>query len=123
MTAGTDWGFAFNRGNTLAFAGYSFSHYYADPAIDTRSQNRVVIGLTHHIAPKLYGQLIYSFQYSDYDNVDRRDARHIAVANLSYEINRHLFTTLSGSFVDNDSTQLRASYQSAGASLSLTWRF
>ncbi len=123
LTAGTDWGFGFNNGNTLAFFGYSFTHYYADPGIDTLSQNRVLAGITHHIAPKLYGQLIYAFQHSNYDEVSRRDLRHIAIVNLSYQINAHLFTTLSGNFVDNDSTQLRASYQSAGASLGLTWQF
>ncbi len=123
LTTGTDWGFSFNDGNTLAFVGYSFTHYYADPGIDERNQHRAVVGITHHIAQRVYGQVVYSYQHSDYDNVDRTDSRHIAAVNFSYQINRHLFATASASFVDNDSTQLRSSYQSTGASLGLTWQF
>src|SRR5262249_9076611 len=40
FTTGTDWGFAFNHGLTLAFIGYGFSEFLADPTMDSRSQHR-----------------------------------------------------------------------------------
>ncbi len=123
LTAGTDWGFAFNGGNSLAFIGYSFTDYLADPNIDDRFSHRGTVGLVHQFKPQLYGQAYYQYQYTDFQEVDRRDSRHIFGVSLTYQINRRLFTSLTGSFVDNDSTQNLASYQSAGASLGLTWQF
>ncbi len=123
VNLGTDWGVSFNQGNSLAFVGFSFSHYYTDPGIDTRNVSKTVLGLTHQIRPQLSGQIVYSHQYSDFEEVDRRDSRHIVILGVTYEFNPHLFGNVSGNFVDNDSTQNRASYQSAGASLGLTWNF
>ena len=123
LTAGTDWGFAFNRGNSLALIGYQFTNYYADPDIDSRAAHRAIAGLVHQFRPQLYGQLLYAYQYNDYREVARSDHRHILSLNFIYQFNRHLFGTLAGTFVDNDSTQDRASYQSAGASLGLSYQF
>lgn len=123
LHAGTDYGIGFNGGNSLAFAGYQFTHYFADPDIDDRSSQRAVIGLTHQIRPQLYGQLFYAYQYTDFTSFDRTDHRHILSLSLAWQLNRRLFTTLAGSLVDNDSTQARGSYQGANASLGLTWQF
>lgn len=122
-SVGTDWGYAFNNGNSLAFVGYNYTYYFSDPTIDNRGTHRALAGLSHMFRPQLMGQLLYQFQYSDYDDVDREDFRHIVALNLTYQFNRNWFATLSGNFVDSDSTQNRASYQSAGGSLGLTWQF
>jgi hypothetical protein len=123
FTAGTDWGVAFNQGLTLAFVGYSFSEYLADPSMDSRGQHRVVTGLTHQFRPQFFGQLFYAWQYSDYYNNDRHDSKHLLGVNLTYQIRRNIFTTLSGNWATNDSDAVKASYESAGASLGLTWQF
>jgi hypothetical protein len=47
----------------------------------------------------------------------------VVAANLIYQFNRHLFGNVGGTFIDNDSTQNRASYQAAVASVGLTWQF
>jgi hypothetical protein len=123
MTAGTDWGIPFNNGNSLAFIGYTYTYYLSDPSKDTRNSNRGVIGVTHTLAPQVYAQLLYTYAYDNYTGFDRHDSRQIVGANVTWQVNRHLFATLSGSFVDNDSTQNKASYQSAGGALQLTWQY
>lgn len=123
LTVGTDWGIPFNQGYSAGFVGYNFTHYLSDPDIDDRNAHRAVIGVVHTIRPQLYGQLFYSFNYDNYTGFDRRDFRHIVGANLTWQLNRHIFATLSGSFVDNDSNQEHASYQSAGAGVQLTWQY
>lgn len=123
LTIGTDWGFAFNSGRSLAFAGYSFTDYLADPTIDSRTQNKIVLGLTHQLRPQLYAQLIYAWQYSDFLNNDRHDSKHLIGLNLTYQLRRNLFTTLSGNWVTNDSDEVKGSYESAGAALGVTWQF
>jgi hypothetical protein len=123
LSAGTDWGFAFNKGNSLAFVGYSFTNYFSDPSIDNRTAHRAIVGVVHHFRPQFYGQAFYSYQYSDFQDVDRADSRHILGLSLTYQFNRRLFGTLSGSFIDSDSTQDRASYQSALVSAGVTLQF
>ena len=123
LSAGTDYGFSFNSGNSLAFIGYSFTNYFADPSIDNRSAHRAVLGVVHQLRPQLYGQFLYAYQFSDFQDVDRDDSRHLVSLSLTYQFNRQLFGTLSGSFIDNDSTQDEASYQSALVSAGLTFQF
>jgi len=123
VTAGTDWGFGFNAGNSYAAVGYSFSHYFADPSIDNRNAHRLVASVTHQLNPKLYGQLFYAYQYTLFEDVDRDDSRHILGLNLIYQINRRFFATATATFVDNESTQDQASYQAANAALGLTLQF
>jgi hypothetical protein len=123
LTAGTDWGIALNNGRSLLFTSYSYGYYFSDPGSDTRGQHRLVLGLTHQLRPQLFLQGIYQYQYNHFENVDRHDSRHILGTSLIWQINRRLYTTLSGTFVDSDSSQNNASYQSAGAMLGLTWQF
>jgi len=123
LTAGTSWGRAFNNGHSLLFTGYSFTHYIADPSIDTRNAHRVTAGISHQIRSNLTGQLVYAWQYSDFTDFDRRDSKHILGLNFIYQINQKWFTTISGSWVDNDSDALEASYQSAGGAVGVTYQF
>lgn len=123
FTIGTDYGIPFNQGNSAGFVGYNFTHYLSDPDIDTRNSHKAVVGVVHTIRPQMFAQLFYSFNYDNYTGFDRRDFRHIVGANLTWQVNRHLFATLSGSFVDNDSEQEHASYQSAGAAIQLTLQY
>lgn len=123
LSVGTDYGYAFNGGNSLAFIGYSYTHYYSDPTVDNRSTNRAIAGLAHQFKPQLYGQIYYAWELSNYENANRHDYKNLVACSLIYQFNRHLFGNISGSFVDSDSTQQRASYQAAIASLGLTWQF
>jgi Putative beta-barrel porin 2 len=121
--AGTDWGYAFNNGRSLFFAGYTFSTYVADPSVDTRNAHRIVVGLTHQIRDKLTGTLFYAWQYSDFTHFDRHDSKHLIGLNLIYQFHQNWFGTLSGSFADNDSDINIATYQAAGASVGVTYQF
>ena len=110
-------------GNSLAFIGYNFTHYFSDPSVDNRGVHRAVVGVAHQFKPQLTGQIFYAYEFSDYEDVDRHDSRHVVAANMVYQFNRHLFGNVGGSFIDNDSTQDRASYQAVVGSLGLTWQF
>ena len=123
LTTGTDWGIAFNKGYSLAFVGYSFSNYISDPSIDDRSTNRFIAGITHQFSARLFSTLFYQFAYSDYDNVDRTDYRHLVGGNLTYQIRSNLFGSVILTFVDNDSSQEFASYQTLNLSVGVNMQF
>jgi hypothetical protein len=123
VSVGTDYGISFNGGSSLAFIGYNFTHYFSDPSADNRGVHRAVIGVAHQFKPQLTGQMFYAYEFGDFEDVDRHDSRHVVAASLIYQFNRHLFGNVAGTFIDNDSTQNRASYQAAVASLGLTWQF
>ena len=123
VTAGTDWGHAFNKGYSLAFVGYSATNYFADPTIDNRIQHRAIVGVTHQFSQRLTGTLFYQFSYADFQNVDRRDYRHLLGATLNYQFTQKIFGTASSTFADNDSTQDLASFQSFSLSLGVTVQF
>lgn len=123
LSVGTDWAHVFNHGLSWAFTGYSFTDFLADPTIDSRTQHRIVLGLTHQFRPDLYAQLFYAWQYSDFYNDDRHDSKHLLGLGLTYQIRRNFFTTLGGHWSTNDSDAVKASYESAGASLGFRLQF
>ena len=123
LTAGTDWGYSFNKGYSLAFVGYSFTDYFAEPSMDSRQQHKAIVGLTHEFTPRLFATLFYQFSYSDYQNISRNDYRHLLGANATYQLSKKVFSSLTASFSDNDSTQDFASYQSFNISLGVTVQF
>ena len=123
VTAGTDWGYAFNKGYSMAFVGYSATNYFADPSLDNRSQHRAIVGVTHQFNERLIGTLFYQFSYADFQNVDRRDYRHLLGANLNYQFTRSIFGSLTSSFADQDSSQDFASFQAFTLSLGVTVQF
>ena len=123
VTAGTDWGYAFDKGYSLAFVGYSATNYFADPTMDNRLQHRAIVGVTHQFSQRLVGTLFYQFSYADFQNVDRRDYRHLLGATLNYQFTQGIFGTVSSTFADNDSTQEFASFQSFSLSLGVTVQF
>ena len=122
IAVGTDWGKSFNGGRSIAYVGYSFTEFFADPGTDDRGQHRAVVGIAHQFTGKLTGQAYYSWSYSDFD-IDRRDSRHVVGSSLIYQFADHWFGSVNASFVDSDSSQDFASYQSFGASLGLTVQF
>ncbi len=123
LTAGTDWGYGFNKGYSLVFAGYSFTNYFSDPTSDSRTQNRAIVGLTHQFSSKMVGTVFYQFTYSDFENVDRRDYRHLLGANLTYQFTQKVFGSVSSTFADNDSSADFASFQAFSLSLGVTVQF
>ena len=122
ISVGTDWGKSFNGGRSIAYIGYSFTEFFADPGTDDRGQHRAVVGIAHQFTGKLTGQLFYSWSHSDFD-IDRRDSRHVVGSSLIWQFADHWFGSVNASLVDNDSSQGIASYQSFGASLGLTVQF
>jgi hypothetical protein len=123
VSVGTDYGIGFNNGKSMAFVGYTFADHFAHPTIDSRRVNTAIAGLTHQFVPQLTGQLYYQFEYSDFYNTSRDDARNVIGLSLTYQLARHVFTTLSGSWVDNNSTDERASYQCATGALGFNLQF
>jgi hypothetical protein len=123
LTAGTDWGYSFNKGYSMVFAGYSFTNYFADPTVDSRTQNRAIVGITHQFSNRMVGTAFYQFTYSDFLNADRSDYRHLLGANLTYQFTQTVFGSVSSSFADNDSTADFASYQAFSLSLGVTVQF
>lgn len=123
LAAGTDWGYSFNAGRSVAFLGYNYEHYYADPSIDDRNSHRIVVGLAHQFRTDLTGQLYYAWQYNDYDGIARHDSRNLVGLNFVYSFTKNLFGNFATSFVDNDSSFAGASYQSVTASVGLTLQF
>lgn len=123
LAAGTDWGKSFNAGRSVAFVGYNFGHYFADPTIDNRDSHRVVVGVAHQLRQNLTGQLFYAWQFNDYTDLDRHDSRNMVGVNFVCAFTKSLFGSFTTSFVDNDSNFDQASYQSITASLGLTLQF
>jgi hypothetical protein len=123
FTGGTDWGIAFNGGRTLGFVGYSFSDYLSDPDIDTRLVHRVVAGFAHQVRSNLTAQLYYVYQYSNFTDFDRSDSKNAVSANLIYQFNDHWFGSWTSSFINQESTQPHAAYQSFNTSLGLSFHF
>lgn len=123
VAAGTDWGISFNAGRSVAFAGYNYGHYFADPSIDNRDSHRIVVGFAHQLRQNLTGQIFYAWQYNDYNDIDRSDSRNMVGVNFVCSFTKNLFGSFTTSFIDNDSTFDNASYQSITASLGLTLQF
>lgn len=123
FTGGLDWGVAFNAGRTLGFVGYSFTSYIADPSIDSRNVQRAIIGVAHQIRSNLTSQLYYMYQYGDFTDFDRRDSKNTVAGNIIYQFNEHWFGSITAAFVDNDSTQDNAGYQSFSTTLGVTVQF
>lgn len=120
---GTDWGFAFNRNSSLFFVGSSFSHYFADPNVDSRSVGRAIVGVTQQIRQQVYAQVYYQYQYSSFDNISRNDSRNVLGLSVTWQLNKHLFTSINGSFINNLSTETNAPYKSANIGWGLNWQF
>ena len=123
FTGGLDWGHSFNAGRSVVFAGTSYSYYLADPSVDSRAALRAVIGLAHQIRSNLTGQAYYQYQYSDYTDFGRQDNRHVIAGNLLYQFSEHFFGSVNVSWVNNESSQDHASYQSFGAGLGLMLQY
>lgn len=123
VSVGTDYGIGFNHGKSLAFVGYTFANHFANPTSDDRQVNTAIVGLTHQFLPQLTGQVYYQFENSHFYDVERDDSRNVIGLSLTYQLTRRLFTTLSGSWVDNNSSDERASYQSAGGSLGFNLQY
>ena len=123
FTGGLDWGHGFNAGRSVVFLGTSYSYYLADPSVDSRATLRGVVGLAHQLRSNLTGQAYYAYQYSDYTDFGRQDNRHVVAGNLLYQFGEHFFGSLNVSWVNNESSQNRASYQGFSTGLGLTLQY
>jgi len=123
VTAGIEKEWAFNRDQTVLFIAYSFSNFFSSPPVDNRLLHRATLGITQQIVPSLYGQLFYSYQFSDYTNLDRQDSRNFVGANLVYQFKDHWFARVSTYLVDSHSSRSAFSYQTFGVGLGAGYNF
>lgn len=124
FSGGTDWGYGFNGGRSLLFAGYKFSCYLAQPEADTRTVHQLIGGLTHSFTNTLYGQVFYSYQFSSYfEDVSRQDSRQIVGANLAWHFATNWFGILTASLADNESTNPVANYQAFNLGLGVNYQY
>ena len=123
VTVGTDWGVPFNNGRSLAFVGYSYGHYFADPSIDSRDSHLIIVGVAQQFRSNLIGQVYYSWQYNDFTDYSRHDSRNFAGANLIYQFSDRVFGSATTTFTDSNSSVESASYQSVTASVGVTIPF
>ncbi len=123
LTAGVEQNVVFNRGRTMVFGGYSFSHYFAYPSPDDRNTNRFIVGFNQQLITRAYVQLYYSFAYSAYEGFGRNDLRQIGGLNLTYEFTPQLFGSLNSAFVDNESNRSFADYQSLTVGAAFSFQF
>ena len=123
FTGGTDWGIALNGGRTLGFLGYSFTDYISDPGIDSRLVHRVVAGFAHQILSNLTAQLYYVYQYSDFTDFDRSDSKSTVSGALIYQFNDHWYGSWTTSFINQESSEIHASYLSISTSVGLSLHF
>ncbi len=123
VSAGIQKEWAFNRDRTIFFVGYNFSDHFSFPSADNRNSHRVTVGVTQQLRQSLHAQLYYSYQYSDFTSVLRNDSRNLVGLNLVYQITNRWSGNATAYFVDNDSTQSRASYQTVGLGLGVACHF
>ena len=123
LTTGVDQDWTVNKGRTILSMGYAYTHHFASPAIDDRSTNAVVFGVTHQFKPALFGQVYYSYQFTDYLEASRNDSRNLVAFNLIYQFSKGLFGTFNTTFVDNRSTVGAASYQMFNVGFGVTYQF
>lgn len=123
LTTGLEHSVVINRGRTMLFGGYSYSHYFADPSPDDRNTNRLIVGFNQQLHPRAYAQLYYAFAYTAYEGFGRHDVRQIGGLNLTYQFTSKLFGTLNSALVDNESNRDFADYQSFAVSAGITFQF
>jgi hypothetical protein len=123
LSAGTDYGYAFNNGNSLAFIGYTLTDHLTDPQIDARVNHSVTLGYSQALNPRLIAQVYAQYQHDNYQSFDREDDRYIVGASLTYQLDKHFFGSINASLVNNASDERKADYESAGVGLSLTYQY
>jgi hypothetical protein len=123
FSGGTDWGWGFNEGRSLLFTGYKFTSFLADPSADSRNVHRAILGVSHAFTGTLYGQLYYAYQYSDYYDGDRHDSRNIVGSSLAWQIATNWFGIVTATLVDNDSSNVVASYQTFNLGVGFNFQY
>jgi hypothetical protein len=122
-------GFTYQRyyaaSRTSAFADIGVKHRYTNPASDERDEFKLALGVTRQIADQVYAQGYYEYRYANYEEGGREDQRHFLGASLIYLFSDSLRASLGVSFIDNNSNQPGADYQTfnAGLGTSVSWEF
>ena len=91
--------------------------------MDSHLVNRVIGGFAHQLRPNLTAQAYYLFQTSNYTNFDRFDTKHTFATALIYQLSDHWFGSWTNSYINNDSSQPHASYESFNTALGVTFQF
>lgn len=127
--AGMGYSYRIEKSKTNIFSDIRYQHHFVSPSDRNRDQDRdtvrVMLGLTQQIADNLFVQGYYEYRFSDYTSFGREDSRNTVGASLIWEATRNLSLRLNTSFIDNDSTDEIAQFQTinTGMGSSLIWRF
>lgn len=122
---GVNHSISFNNDRSALFGGYRFVQTFTQPKSSQYDAHRIIAGLTHQFTDLFSTNLIYSYQFSDYNKIARHDNLHLVALQLNFDINEYVSLRLTGSFSDNDSDSSNFEYQSfsSGLGSSFTLRF
>jgi opacity protein-like surface antigen len=124
---GIGYGHLFDRTKTYLFSDLRYQHHFVTSEADTnRDTVRVMLGLTQQLVESWFVQGYYEYRFSDYDDgFKRQDSRHTLGASLIWEATKNLSLRLNTSFIDNDSNDPNAQFQTinTGMGSSLVWRY
>jgi Putative beta-barrel porin 2 len=124
---GLGYGYLFQDTQTNLFSDIRYQHHFVTSAADTsRDTIRVLAGVTQQLVQNVFLQGYYEYRFSDYEDAfGREDSRHTFGGSLIWEATRNLSLRLNTSFIDNDSTDANAAFQTINTGLgsALTWSF
>lgn len=120
---GFDHGIAFNGDRTLFFFGYDYGQYWTRPSNDDRDTHRFTGGFMHQFTDKLFAQLFYTFQYSEFFRPSGDERRHVIGLNFLYQIDDHWSASLNTSYVTNGSSRPLFNYDAVNAGAQMTFSF
>ncbi|NJK92428.1 MAG: outer membrane beta-barrel protein [Blastochloris sp.] len=124
---GVGYGYLMDRSKTYLFSDVRYQHHFVNSPIDTsRDTVRVMLGLTQQLTESWFAQAYYEYRFSDYDDLlGREDSRNTVGLSLIWEATRNLSLRLNTNFIDNDSNDPNASFQTfnTGLGSALIWRY
>jgi hypothetical protein len=123
LRIGFDHGIPFNNGHDLFFYGYDFGQYWTRPGNDARDTHRATAGFMHQFTDKLFAQLFYSFQYSQFLSPSGTERRHAVGLNVIYQINDNWSAALNTGYVTSGSSRSTYEYDAATAGAQVAWHF
>lgn len=123
IRAGFDHGIAFNGDRTLFFYGYDFGRYWTYPSNDDRFTHRLTLGLLHQFNDKLFAQIFYSYQYSQFYRRGDDSHRNVIGLNFIYRIDDQWSTSFNTSYVHNDSERFQGDYEAFNAGVQVTFTY
>ncbi|MCX7824861.1 MAG: hypothetical protein N2689_04825, partial [Verrucomicrobiae bacterium] len=104
--------------------GYTFDYYFTSPDDYTRFTHGVFVGLNWAAMQKMLVQVLYRFQWEDYQRVQREDKASIVSLAVLYQFTNWASARAFVSFTSNDSS-IDRDYEifNSGVGLTLSLKF